>query len=592
MSLPSHGSTTFAEMDEPPEWLSYAVERALPGDGVTAWVPTGRLASSALTRVARFPAEIDADGDPDTSLQLACNGSHSAQVALACTEPLENLRAGATEFVGPDGERLPPEAVRARFVGYVPVEGSRGSFEFAASVEEIGTDGVSGTRRPDVVGDPLLECETVDVPALRAQSVWYTFEVPGSASPGEYEGTLRLSADGYDSVTFDVTLEVREATVPDPGDGRFHLDVWFHADAVAAEHDLEPWSDAHWRTIERYLADLAARGQRVVAVPIVHQPWQIPWLSGRRRPQTAAGYESMVEWRYDGAWRFDFSRFDRYVETAFELGVGPTISAYSVLTFRPPQRLSYRNPDGEFVVEEVEAGSDRWREAWAAFLTDFVTHLESRGWLERTYLGFDERPAEQMREAVDLIEEVAPEFSDRIQIAGSVDVEEFADDLSVLHRHLPLDDDLLERRRESGRTTTYYVCVVPTHPNTFTVSPAVESRMIPWIAARENLDGFLRWAYNSWPEDPYRNPVFQFPQGDEYLVYPGEDGPVSSVRWELLRDGIQEFELAARLRERGGAGDSLGEALDLAARDPDARTKDARDLVRARRLLLDALVPE
>lgn len=37
---------------------------------------------------------------------------------------------------------------------------------------------------------------------------------------------------------------------------------------------------------------------------------------------------------------FDFERFDRYVETALAHDVGPSISAYAMLVFRGPQRLS------------------------------------------------------------------------------------------------------------------------------------------------------------------------------------------------------------------------------------------------------------
>ena len=33
-----------------------------------------------------------------------------------------------------------------------------------------------------------------------------------------------------------------------------------------------------------------------------------------------------------------------------------------------------------------------------------------------------------------------------------------------------------------------------------------------------------------------------YPAGDCYMVYPGPDGPISTVRWEIFREGVQDYE--------------------------------------------------
>lgn len=54
------------------------------------------------------------------------------------------------------------------------------------------------------------------------------------------------------------------------------------------------------------------------------------------------------------------------------------------------------------------------------------------------------------------------------------------------------------------------------------------------------MDGYLRWAYNSWPKDPLHDSRFTaWPAGDTYQVYPG---PMTSIRFEKLIEGIQDFE--------------------------------------------------
>lgn len=568
-----------------PEWLRYSVEEALD-DGQATWVPTGAFETAALARVPRFPRSIPtSDTDPGAlSLAAARNERRSAQLAVASTDPLTDLRAEVTFTDGPEGSSLPPEAMDVRYVGYVPVEESHPSRNGFAPVEEISDGGVSGDRAPDLVADPLLEVETIDVPSHRAQPVWVTVEVPRDATVGTYQGDLALYADGRELSSYDLSITVHDVTVPDPAAGSFHLDVWMHPDAVAAEHDVEAWTEQHWSLLDAYFDDLADASQRAITVPIVHEPWQREWLDGTWRPQTETGFSSMVEWRYDGEWSFGFDRFDRFVRAARARGVGPSISAYSMLVFRGPQRLSYYDETGAFVVDRYEAGDEPWRRAWTAFLASFGDHLAGRGWLADTYLAFDERPAAEMDAAMAVIEDAPHDFEERIRIAGSPDVADLAADLSVHYNHFPPDTDLIADRQEHGRTTTFYIAYPIAHPRELSYSPPIETRMLPWIAAANDLDGVLRWSYNSWPNDVFEHPVFRYPQGAEYFVYPGDDGPLSSIRWELLKEGIGEYELA-RLADV----DSDDEAFELATRDPDGRDKAPSDIAAARRALFDRL---
>ena len=99
---------------------------------------------------------------------------------------------------------------------------------------------------------------------------------------------------------------------------------------------------------------------------------------------------------------------------------------------------------------------------------------------------------------------------------------------------------MANERRRNGAVTSYYVaCGIP-KPNNFSFSPPAESTYEGWFAAAMGFDGFLRWAYNSWVEDPLFDTRFRtWPGGDTYFVYPG---PRSSIRFERLVEGIQDFE--------------------------------------------------
>jgi hypothetical protein len=91
--------------------------------------------------------------------------------------------------------------------------------------------------------------------------------------------------------------------------------------------------------------------------------------------------------------------------------------------------------------------------------------------------------------------------------------------------------------------------------NRFFHMPSARNRILGAQLYKHDVDGFLQWGYNFWysqfsayPVDPYSNTDagYAFPSGDAFAVYPGEEGPVTSVRFEVFREALQDLR-AARL---------------------------------------------
>jgi len=577
-------------------WLTVKVADAMGTRDTITWVPTGSFASSAEVRVPRYPTTA-IQGKDTTRLALSAvrNEQVSAQLAIASGHDLHDVQAGVGDLAGPGGAKISGSGTQVRFVKYVPVQRSKSEMDWSATIDQVSSaTEVSGDRDPDVVGDALQEGSSVDVPAYAAQPLWFTFHIPRTAAVGTYTGTVKVTADDGTKVTYPLSVEVANATVPDPKDYSFFMDVWAQPETMALNSGVELWSDKHWKLIEAYDRDLAGHGQQVINTTIVDNPWHHQWSLGTRQSQTATPYSSMVGWKWDGSrFSFDFSRWDTYVRTAMKAGLGPDIGAFSMLAFQDGEHLTYTDTHtGRTVNEAVDLGGARWREAWGTFLPAFVRHLKTKGWLDHTYLSFDERPVDTMTVVKDFIHEVAPDFDDRISVAGSAGTADIASDLSVSWDTIDqMTAEKAAERRAAGKITTFYVYGTPAHPNTLAYSPAVEARMLPWISAQRHLDGFLRWSYNSWTSDPFSQPVYIFTQGDEYLVYPGKNGPMSSIRWEQLKEGIEDFELIAQLRKKdGGTDDSaLADALTTATRDLDGRTKNVSDIETARAAVVKEL---
>mgnify|MGYP000317914791 len=308
------------------------------------------------------------------------------------------------------------------------------------------------------------------------------------------------------------------------------------------------WSDAHFEALRPVMKPLADAGQKVVTATLNKDPWN---------NQCYDAYADMIVWTKgaDGAWTYDYAAFDRWVEFMEGLGVDKQINCYSMLPWN--NMLHYRDAaTGEWVDVKAEPGQPAFDEMWRPFLADFVRHLEEKGWLAKTCIAMDERSPEQMEIAVAFLAEHAPQLG--IALADNHDSYKRypqLHDICVSARQEVAPEDIAARRA-AGQVTTYYVCCSHRYPNMFTFSDPVEATVAAWYAVANGYDGFLRWAYNSWTEDPLRDSRFRtWPAGDTYVIYPGGR---SSIRFERLREGIQDAEKIRILRAEAGRGNSAG----------------------------------
>ncbi len=445
----------------------------------------------------------------------------SAQLLVWSAFDLSQVRIETVPLKAESGRKLPPDAVRVR------------------PVRSVGAD------RGGIVGDALddpAEEGRFHLAARTTRPLWISIDVPRDAEPGLYSGKVTVAVRGGISATFDLTLEVLPLVLPAPADWAFHLDLWQNPFSVARYHRVPVWSKAHFDLLEPVLRMLADAGQKCLSTSIIDRPWG---------GQTFDPFESMIAWTRgaDGTFSFDYTVFDRYVAFGTRCGLDDWINCYSMVPWT--NRIRYLDEStGDFVEATVEPGEPLFEEFWRPFLTDFSAHMKEKGWHHRVAIAMDERPLNLMKPTIALVRDAAPDF--KIALAGHnlPALKDDIDDWCVFINPL-LDPRIVDERNERGAITTFYVCCGPARPNTFTFSPPAESAWQGLYAAARNYSGFLRWAFNSWVEDPFLDTKHTtWDAGDCFLVYPG---PRSSIRFERLREGIQEYEkirILRRLAER------------------------------------------
>ena len=78
--------------------------------------------------------------------------------------------------------------------------------------------------------------------------------------------------------------------------------------------------------------------------------------------------------------------------------------------------------------------------------------------------------------------------------------------------------------------------------------PLIDTRLMHWLNYRYQLKGYLHWGFNAWTDDPWEAPGLH--RGDGWHVYPKRDGLLDSLRWEQMRDGLQDYECLWLLEDK------------------------------------------
>ncbi len=531
------GQIGMAQINVPNLWDNYdELTDAKPHDSEAKWnnlsKPTNFSWASIDTRYNKLNI-------PDITLSnrwkvKAWKGERVNAQALIWTK---NGLSGATLTVSDliNGSlKIPSSAIKTNFIRYV-------------MTDELSKDGKTGCgHRPDpsewdssLVADVLDIIKIRDISACSTQPVWVNIWVPSDTKTGKYNGTLTISGNNFSPLKLQIELEVLPYTLPAPKDWAFHLDLWQNPYAVARYYEVPLWSKEHFDAMRPIMKMLADAGQKGITTSIMHKPWA---------GQTYDHFDSMITRikKIDGSWEYDYTVFDKWVDFMInDIGINSHIYCYTMI----PWALSfdyYDQATNRIQFVEAKPGDAAYEKYWKLFLKDFAGHLRKKGWFDKTIIAMDERGLDAMKEAIKVIRKSDPEF--KISLAGNYhgEIQSELYDLCISFGE-KFPTEVLEERRKSGKISKVYTCCAEPRPNTFTFSPPAEATWLGWHAMSGNYDGYLRWAYNSWTVDPLRDTRFHtWAGGDCFLVYPGGR---SSIRFERLIEGIQDYEKVRLLRE-------------------------------------------
>lgn len=474
------------------------------GDWGTLWNSTGTY---KVMQETKLPSE-KAQG---VRISAAKNEFEPFQLVLKPAKQLKNVKVTPHILTGPKGAKIEAWNVSVRNVDYIFVS------------EPTSLDVAKGYY-PDALPEfaPFTATQGVNNP------VWVTVYVPSKTVAGDYKGTVDVSADGLKTISVPVTVHVWNFELPNVSKLRTAfgcgLDGPVSYQGATTTEEMRKLAELYYRDFWRH---------RVA-------PYN---------PYAFYDIKTSVE---NGKLKLDFSDFDQAIDKFF-----PLFNSFNLPHFGV-------NDDAG-----LNAGADSQR-LKIDYMREVTEHLVNKGQIGKAYNYIFDEPTPEQYASVKDASELCRQADSRIKVllteqpeknlTGAVDIW-----VPIIDSY---DEAAAKERQAAGEQVWWYVCCGPHHPypNNFIDYPAVEQRILPWISWNYGVNGILYWQTTYWRDNPYDTSMsyttdgkVKWGNGDGRLLYPAvktpsstfvAKGPVPSIRWEMIREGIEDYDYFAILKAK------------------------------------------
>lgn len=270
-------------------------------------------------------------------------------------------------------------------------------------------------------------------------------------------------------------------------------------------------------------------------------------------------------------------------------------------------------PDGRrFTSINVTGSPDiKTDEAWIAYWRAVQEFLESKGWLEKSYVYVWDEPKKRHMADVEkkcrLIKQGAPKLKTLVTTECRPALRGLVDIWCPVINFFDKEDrhggaELYRSRQAKGEEVWWYSSMMSEEtvklPSYFIDAGAVSPRIVGALSWLRDIEGVLYYQMGyKWGKQPWVTQYAFHANGDGTLWYPGKPEliggtkgvPIPSIRLNSIRDGFEDYEYLALL-ERLGGGEEGRAIITEAARDEYDWSTDPEDLIVAREKLAGAIM--
>ena len=484
---------------------------------------------TSLTRI--FPQTKP--GSTKLELLAARNGTISFQACVRNDRTyalrLDGAIEGAEDLKG-----------QTRLVGLVPLP------HLTPGTEPAELDGAG--LLPGLVPDPLYPETKTLIGPQESRSYWITLRVPADAKPGKRELKFRFYlGDHRQEFELPVTLEVSEFVIK-PREN-FPITHWWRGEATWDYYKTGMFEDQKWWDLTRdQMQNMYDHGSDVVYVPM---------FFNRRETFKRPCQLLIINEPEPGKYEFDWTNVRRFVAMCKEIGFKefewPHMWIYWGV--ENPMRL-YKKVGDEYVMlwpPDTGAFSDTYLNFLKQFLPAFHSFLLEENVLAGSYFHLSDEPGEgqhveNYKKARAILKDLAP----WMKVMDALSAIEYGKQ-GLTDMPIPIVS-AAQAYIDAKIPHWVYYCCSPSGPwlNRFLDTPLPKVRMSGWLFYKLRAKGFLHWGFNYWHAieqeriiDPFTDASADaysgIPYGDPFMIYPGKDGPIDSLRWEVFAESLQDY---------------------------------------------------
>lgn len=373
-------------------------------------------------------------------------------------------------------------------------------------------DGVSGLN-PDY----LLKQKYFDLLANANNPIWINLEIPKNAIQGVYQGKVQFNVGEKNITKIPLEVSVWDFSIPPKNHFYVQSNFWL---SLVKKFDRRNKAEI----LKDYYGNLKAH--RINTFGLINLETEIIG-------------DSLIYYS---------DKFNRDVRELFEnygveaITLGPFLGDASGWKYRKKWM-------------GVDPESPRFEYFLRQYCKKLESYLSANGWLNRCWISYwDEPPLddpnfEKIVNIGKIIKESAPNVKiymtkwPTLELFGIVDIWCLPFTKQYFH-----PQEIIERK-DLGENIFVY------HNDPHIDTPLIDKRLYAWRYRLAGIDGVYAWwnlAY--WQNNPYENPHMieekedrknYLKPGNGILLYPNPDNagpPVNSTRWEIFRQGLEDYE--------------------------------------------------
>ena len=349
---------------------------------------------------------------------------------------------------------------------------------------------------------------------------------------------FKISINGKE-YNLKLKINIYNTLIPNLDSSNFFYTNWFNLSKMEEYHNLDRWSTEWYSMLDKYAKIMASGRQNCVKIP--------GELINLKNGEIFLDEEKMISF-VNVFLKYGF----KYFESPHLLGRGKNDDWGNPELITKLRNVGYYTEEGkneiEIITKKIKNITEKYNltTQWLQHIADEPTSVNAKCYSDVSMQIKKIYPKIKIMEATNT----------RESLGNAIDI------WCPIINDFQENEDFFRSREKLGEKVLVYTCLVPGGKwlNRTLDMEKIRQVYFGWGGSKYNTMGYLHWGLNQYKADPFNQSVIKHPSpvagpnnflpaGDTHVIYPGEEGPLSSLRFEAHRIGCEDYELLEMLKK-------------------------------------------